>query len=451
MYIKDIVNTNKKGKFKSIKLDSRDIEKGDIFIYLGQNNKYIEDAIKRKCRLIITDANYNNKRVIIINNLNSEIINIFNKYYNYPLKNTKLIGITGTDGKTTMASVLSDMLNSSSIGTNGFKLNNKYYELNNTTPRIDILYKCFNEARNNKYIAMEVSSEAYLTNRIGELPFDIGILTDITVDHLDKHKSMENYIKCKMELFKHSKISIINHDSKYFDLVKKNSRNFLSYGFNKRSDLRILSYKLYLDSSLIIFKYKNQKYKIKYKLVGKFNVYNIACSILTLITLGFSIPEIKIRISNIKVVPGRMDLVYNEKYKIVIDYAHTESATKNILKFYKKYGKIITIVGCAGERYKAKRKEIGRLVLNNSKYVIFTSDDPRYEKVEDIIKEMIGKNKKKNYFIIKDRELAIKKGISLCKKNYILLILGKGCDNYMLIEDKKIPFSDYKVVFDNIK
>ena len=454
MYLKEIIDTDKKNKYNSIKLDSRDIEKGDIFIPLGEScnkNKYIEEAIKKKCSFIITDVNCNNKKVINVKNINSEIINIFNKYYNYPLRNTKLIGVTGTDGKTTIASILSNMLDCPSIGTNGFKLDNRYYELNNTTPRIDVLYDCFNKCRNDQYIAMEVSSEAYLTNRIGDLPFDIGILTDITVDHLDKHRSMENYIKCKLELFKHSKVSIINRDSKYFDLVKENSQKYFSYGFNKKSDLRILSYKLYLDSSLIIFKYQGKVYKLAYKLVGKFNVSNIACCILTLITLGYSMDEIKIRISNLKVVPGRMDLVYNKKYKIVIDYAHTESATKNILKFYKKYGKIITVVGCAGGRYKEKRSKIGNLVLKYSKKVIFTSDDPRYEDVDDIIKEMIGNSRKSNYFIIKNRKLAIKKGISLCKKNYILLILGKGCDKYMLIMDKKIPYSDYTSVFENVE
>ena len=447
MYLKEIINTKSNIKFNKIKLNSKNIEKGDLFIPFGgveDRNNYIIDAFSKGCAAVVTDKYFNNKKVFLVDNLDFEIINIMNIYYNFPLKKINLIGVTGTDGKTTIASILSNMLNCPSIGTNGFKLNNKYFDLDNTTPSIDTLYYCFNKCRNYNNIVMEVSSEAYLTKRLGELEFNIGILTDITKDHLDKHKSLDNYINCKLELFKHSKISILNHDSKYYDLFKENSNKYLSYGFHEYCDLRIIKYKLNIDNSLIWFKYKGKKYKIKYNLVGKFNVYNIACCILTLISLGYSMEDIILRIKNIKKVLGRMDVVYNQKYKIVIDYAHTEEATKNVLKFYRRFSKkIITVVGCAGGRFKEKRKDIGNLVLKYSKYVIFTMDDPRYEDVNLIIKDMINNSKKKNYCIIKDRTKAIKKSLSLCKKNYILLILGKGSDKYMVINDKKIPFSDY--------
>ena len=450
MYLKEILETKSNIKFKDIKLNSKDIRKGDLFIPFGgveDRNKYIKDAINKKCSSVITDKDYQHKRVFKVENLKEEIINIFNIYYNFPLRNTKLIGVTGTDGKTTIASIISDLLKCPSIGTNGFKKNSQYTKLDNTTPSIDILYKCFNQSRNYPNIVMEVSSEAYLNNRIGELEFDIGILSNITRDHLDKHKSLKNYINSKLELFKHSKISIINHDSKYYDLLKNNSRKYLSYGFNKKSDLRIIKYKLYIDSSIIWFKYKNKKYKVKYPLVGLFNVYNMACSILTLISLEYDIPDILKRVHNIKGVLGRMELVYNRNYKIIIDYAHTENSTLNVLKFYKKFNKnIITIVGCAGDRYKEKRKNIGSIVLKYSKLVIFTMDDPRCESVDSIIKDMISDTNRKNYLIIKSRTKAIEKGISLCKQNYILLILGKGRDNYMLINDLKVPYSDYETV-----
>ena len=454
MLLSDIINTNSKIKFNDIKLNSKDINKLDLFIPFGgveNRNKYIKDALNRKCSCIIANIDYKNKKVFKVDNLDKEIINIFNKYYNYPLLNTKLIGVTGTDGKTTISSIISDMLSCPMIGTNGFKINNKYRELNNTTPSLDILYKCFNESRNYNNIVMEVSSEAYLRNRLGNLIFDIGVLSNITRDHLDKHDSLDNYVNCKLELFKHSKISILNHDSKYFELFKNNSNKYYSYGFNKKSDLRIINYKLYLDYSIIKFKYKNKVYKVKYNLVGKFNVYNISASILTLISLGYSIDDIIKRINNINKVLGRMDVVYNKDYKILIDYAHTENATKNVLKFLRKFNKnIITIVGCAGERFKDKRKSIGNMVLKYSKLVIFTMDDPRNENVFDIINDMIGSSKKKNYIKIIDRYLAIKKGISLCKKNYILLILGKGFDNYMAINNNKEYYSDYDSVFNLI-
>ena len=448
MYLKDLINTNSKIKFKNIKLNSQDIKKHDLFIPYYNRNNYIKDALNKKCSCVITDINYDNKKVFKVNNLNKEIINIFNKYYNYPLKNINLIGVTGTDGKTTISSILKDMLNCPSIGTNGFIINNKTYSLNNTTPSLDVLYDCFNKSREYKNLVMEVSSEAYLTKRIGDLTFNIGILSNITRDHLDKHKSLKNYIDSKLELFKHSNISILNRDSKYYNLFKNNSNKVLSYGFNKHSDFRILKYKLYINYSIIKFKYHNKIYKIKYNLVGKFNVYNLAACILTLISLNYKLDDILKRINNIKQVPGRMDMIYNKENKIVIDYAHTEESTKNVLKFYKKFNNnIITIVGCAGGRFKDKRKEIGKLVLKYSKLVIFTMDDPRYENPNNIIKEMINNSHKKNYLIEINRKKAIEKAIKLAN-NSIILILGKGCDNYMAINDKKYFYNDYQATFD---
>ena len=452
MYLKEIINTNSKIKFRDIKLNSKDIKKGDLFIpYGGVNdrNNYITDAINRKCSSIITDKYFNNKKVFYVNNLDSKIINIFDKYYNYPLKNINLIGITGTDGKTTTASILSDMLDSPSIGTNGFRINNNYLSLDNTTPSLDILYKCFNMGRKFNNIIMEVSSEAYLRNRLGNLKFNIGILTDITKDHLDKHKTIDNYINCKLELFKHSNISILNHDSKYYKLFKNNSNKYYSYGFNSKSNLRIIKYKLYLNYSIMWFKYNKRIYKIKYNLCGKFNVYNIASSILTLLVLNYNIDDILKRINKIGEVKGRMNFINYKNYHFLIDYAHTEKSTLNVLKFIRKFNKnIITIVGCAGDRYKDKRKNIGEFVLKYSKYAIFTSDDPRYENPKDIIREMINKSKKNNYEIIINRYDAIKKSIILASKKDIILILGKGSDNYMLIENKKIPYNDFNTVFD---
>ena len=448
MYLKDLINTNSKIKFKNIKLNSQDIKKHDLFIPYYNRNNYIKDALNKKCSCVITDINYDNKKVFKVNNLNKEIINIFNKYYNYPLNNINLIGVTGTDGKTTIASILKDMLNCPSIGTNGFIINNKTYSLNNTTPSLDVLYDCFNKSREYKNLVMEVSSEAYLTKRIGDLTFNIGILSNITRDHLDKHKSLKNYIDSKLELFKHSNISILNRDSKYYNLFKNNSNKVLSYGFNKHSDFRILKHKLYINYSIIKFKYHNKIYKIKYNLVGKFNVYNLAACILTLISLNYKLDDILKRINNIKQVPGRMDMIYNKENKIVIDYAHTEESTKNVLKFYKKFNNnIITIVGCAGGRFKDKRKEIGKLVLKYSKLVIFTMDDPRYEDPNNIIKEMISNSHKKNYLIELNRKKAIEKAIKLAN-NSIILILGKGCDNYMAINDKKYFYNDYQATFD---
>lgn len=451
MYLKEIIDTNEDIEFKRICFNSKDIKKGDLFIPYGgiDRYKYISDALKKGCSLVISDKEYKSKKIFKINNLDKKIVSILNKYYNYPLKNIKLIGVTGTDGKTTVTSILSDLLKCPSIGTNGFVLGNNNYPLNNTTPSIDILYDCFKKSCNFNYknIVMEVSSEAYLTNRIGLLPFDIAIFTNITKDHLDKHKTFDNYLECKLKLFKNSKISILNRDSKYYYKFKDNSHISYSYGFKIGSDLKILYYKLFIDKSLICFKYQGKKYKLYYNLLGKFNVYNIACIILTMLKLGYKIDEILERFKNIKQISGRMEIFSINNKTIVLDYAHTANATLNILKFFRKFNKnIITIVGCAGDRYKEKRKEIGSIVLKYSKLVIFTMDDPRYENPNTIIDEMIGSTRKNNYIKILDRKKAIKYAILNSRETDLILILGKGRDNYMLINNKKIKYSDYDVI-----
>ena len=217
--------------------------------------------------------------------------------------------------------------------------------------------------------------------------------------------------------------------------------------FQKKSDLRILSYKLYFEKSKIKFKYLNKKYELIYPLLGKFNVYNVAACILTMLKLGYEMEDILKRFKNIKQVKGRMEILYNQKILVILDYAHTTNATIKVLKFFKMFKRnIITIVGAAGGRYKEKRSKIGNAVLKYSKLVIFTTDDSRFENPNLIIKEMLNNSKRKNYLKILNRREAIFYALSNSKPNDIILVLGKGRDNYMAIGNKKIPYSDYLTI-----
>ena len=436
-------------KKHNIKTNSKDIEKGDIFFCtLGNEDKtkYIPDAIKRGCYLVVnkTDFNYKTKK-IICQNINDFLIKALEYKYNYPLDNKRLIGVTGTDGKTTTVAIIKDMLDASSIGTNGVILKDTIINTNNTTPSIEYLYQYFSMIKSD--IVMEVSSEAYLTKRIPNLFFDIGIFLNISKEHLDKHINFDNYLLCKKELLKNSNIRIINHDSKYFKLIVKDINNYLTIG-KKKSDLQIIKYKLDFNKTIIWFKYNNKIYRVISPLLGQYNVYNLGSSILCLLALNYDINSIIERIKMIKTIPGRMERFIINNKMIIIDYAHTINATKEVLKFIKKHSKkkIITIVGCAGGRYKEKRKKIGWLVLKYSKKVFFTMDDPRWEKPIDIVHEMIGKSKKKNYTMIINRRLAIIEAFKEAKKDDLILILGKGRDTYMAIQDDKVLYSDIWVL-----
>ena len=453
MKLKKIINTNLNINIKGIKTNSKDIKKGDIFVCclgLVNKNAFIFDAIKKGCSAIITDKNIKEDIPYIkVDNVSLVLKDMLDKYYNYPLKNTNLIGITGTDGKTTTVSIIRNMLNASSIGTNGVEFKNKIIELKNTTPSLDKLYDCFNLIKKNSIndIVLEVSSESYLTNRIPYLNFNIGIFTNITKEHLDKHKDFDDYFNCKMQLLKNSNIAIVNRDSKYFKKIIKYNNNYVTYG-KKKSDITIKKYQLYNDKTIIWFKYKKIKYKIKSPLVGEFNVYNLMSAILCLLCLKYEINDILKRIPLIKQVRGRIEVICDNPFKVIIDHAHTINATLNILKFIRKHtkGKIITVLGCAGKRYKEKREIIGKYALKYSNIALFTMDDPRDENVNDIINDMLSKTRRKNYYKIIDRKEAIRLALKMAKRDDVVLILGRGRDNYMAINDQYVEYSDVDII-----
>lgn len=445
------MNIEKLIKKNHIRTNSKDIQKGDIFfctLGLVDKNKYIDEALERGASLVISNTNYDNKKVIKVNDLDNYLREMLDLKYQYPLNNTTLIGVTGTDGKTTTASLIRMMLMGASIGTNGLEYNNRQFELSNTTPSLDHLYEAFYQIKKKKInnIVMEVSSESYLTKRIPTLQFQVGIFLNISKEHLDKHKDFNNYLGCKKKLLLNSKIKIINRDTKYFKEIVKDLDSYLTFGF-KKSDLQIINYQLFLDKTIIEFKYQEKNYTITSPLLGKYNIDNLMAAILCLLSLGYDIEDVIKRIRLIKTIPGRMETLSFPK-KIFIDYAHTEHATKEVLMFLDKYicMPIILVIGCAGGRYKEKRSIIGKLALKYAKTVVFTSDDPRWEDPKTIIQEMIGKTRKKNYEIIISREEAINKALDIAKDNELIVILGKGRDNYMAIKNELITYSDIDVI-----
>jgi len=288
--------------------------------------------------------------------------------------------------------------------------------------------------------------------RLGKLEFKRAILTNFTEDHLNVHKTLENYLKCKRKVFKQiSKdgIAILNKDDEYYKKFKASCRcKTLSYGKSKYSRLRILSFKEYSNKTEIKYRYKGKVFEINSPLLGEFTVYNLSAAILTLLSMGYKVSTIRKKVYNIKVPFGRCEFLdYKTPYKIVIDYAHTTNGIKNILTYLNKIkrGKIITVSGSAGGREKEKRKWMGKALQELSDIVIYTEDDPRYEKPGEIINDLIDKSKT-NYITIINREKAILKALSLAKNNDIVAILGKGRDNYMAIKDKKVFYSDIHVL-----
>ena len=364
-----------------------------------------------------------------------------------------MIGITGTDGKTTTATIIQQLIGDEKcgyIGTNGAICHDKKLDNPNTTPDAHLFYSFLNEFVESGciYASTEASSEAFYRGRLKYLEYDISVITNITSEHINIHKTFENYFECKMKLLEQTKkdgITILNKDDKYYEEMVKyvKSNKILTYGF-KDADLLIKEYKLFADKTEIKFSYNNKIYNITSPLLGLFNIYNLAAALLVVDSLGISIDSILDNIKKLK-VDGRCEVLDTKSnYKVIVDYAHTPNGIKNLLEFIKtlKHNRIITIIGQAGERDKTKRSKVGTVVANYSDYAIFTAEDPRSEKVIDICNDIIKDIKTNNYEIIEDRRKAIKKGINMAKEEDIVLILGKGNETYQKLKDKVIHFSD---------
>lgn len=439
-----------------LKKDSRKVVPGDTFVDTTFNKEYVYDAVKNGASLIISKFKYDNNTIIVDDPKQYYNEYIYNKYYD-KIKDLTLIGITGTNGKTTTSYIIYEILNKMNvkcayIGTIGFYKNNQIKVLNNTTPDIEELYEYLYECslENIKYVVMEVSSHALDQDRVYGLKYDACIFTNLTEDHLDYHKNMDEYKKTKMLLFdklRNKRIAIINSDDcNYKDFMFDNNYNVK---VGKFGDYKIKNIKLNIDSLDLTFNFKKDYFK-HLNLVGKYNAYNYLEAVATLNYLNFDLN--KILEVDVFAPPGRMYLINYKNNKIFIDYAHTPDAMEKVLKSVNEFkkNKIITIFGCGGDRDKNKRSIMGNIASIYSDKVIITNDNPRNENENNIISDIVMGIKKENYEIIKDRKKAIIEGISYLNDNDILLILGKGHENYQIINGKKKYFSDLNTTMEII-
>lgn len=435
--------------------DSRKVKEGDIFIAIKgskeDGHNYVLDAIDNGASKVIVEyGTYPN--MIKVDNTTEYLHSYVKKEYLPIVKDLKLIGITGTNGKTTTAYLTYQALNKLNIkcayiGTIGFYINDKKFGSLNTTPDILNLYQMLIECVKNdiSYVVLEVSSQGLYYNRVDGLTFDYAVFTNLTQDHLDFHQTMDNYLKEKQKLFqllKNDGIGIVNSDDSYHKSFI--TSHTVTYGLN--GEYKISDIKNNLKNTS--FKLNNEEYKIN--LVGKYNVYNMSVVIILLKLLKINTEKIKNIIESLSSAPGRMDMIKYNDNLIVIDYAHTPDAVKKAIDALKELGNVITIIGCGGNRDKSKRKIMGKIASNNSSYVFFTSDNPRYENPNDIIFDMLQELDIFNYEIEVNRKKAILKGIQKLTKDDILLILGKGHEDYQEISGVKYHFNDREIVLEKI-
>jgi len=443
----------------NIKSDSRKIKKGDIFVALkGINSNgedYIESAINNGASKIIVESdNKYEVETIKVADTRKYLVDYLSDNYGYYLNKMNIIGITGTNGKTTTAYLIYQMLNKLNIkcayiGTIGYYLDKKICNLPNTSSDVCELYDMIINAYDNgyMYIVMEVSSQGLDMNRLDSIKFDYAIFTNLTQDHLDYHKTMENYAKAKQKLFynlKENGISIINSDDKYNSYFKINT--YVEYGMNSK-DYKIEQYNLEKGIKFYL-NIKGTSYLFRSNLIGKYNIYNLVCAVVLLNEMGIDINKIIDVVNYIKCPPGRTEIINYKDNLIIVDYAHTPDAMQNIYNLTNEItkGNIYTVFGCTGDRDRSKRPLMMDIATSNSKYVLLTSDDLHNEDFNQIVNDTINNINKNNYEVIKDRGKAIEKGISLLNNRDILLVLGKGHEEFIIIKDKKVPFNDKKYI-----
>ncbi len=442
--------------------NSRLIKPGQTFVaikgYTVDGHDYIEDAIKNGATAIIAQKDVKcSVPVTVVENSAKYYQELLVKEYKDNFNDLKLIGITGTNGKTTSAYLTYQMLLSlgkkaAYIGTLGFMCMDYFKELPNTSPEILTTYKLLEEAKdlNCEYVVMEVSNFALDQQRIEGLEFVAGAFTNLTEDHLDYHKTMENYLAAKLKITDYIKkdgVLLVNKDDEASQKFIDKFKNTKTYGFGN-ADYDIISDDIYPDHTDIEFKYDNKNYKVTTNLTSKFNVYNYFTMFSILHEIGFSIDELIKNTSDLKAPKGRCETYKVKDGFAVVDYAHTPDAVLKVVTAYKELAKarVITIVGCGGDRDPMKRPIMGEIASNYSDYVIFTNDNPRTEDPEQIMKDILAGVKKDNYEVCLDRREAIKKALDMIEKDDIVLLLGKGHEDYQILGHTKVHLDDSEEV-----
>lgn len=467
---KDLVDYS----INSLEYNSKNVKENSIFFAMkgkkDNGNNYINDCLLKGCRTIITNdmEAYNkykeNKYINIFyyKNINKKMAEIAKVFYKDLSRKLYIIGITGTNGKTSTSTLIykylkSINIKSTLIGTNGVYIDDEYYEENNTTPNILDLYNYLylSYINNIKYVVMEVSSHAIKLNRILGIKFKIKALTNITLDHLDFHKNIEDYKKTKLNWLKKdnfTKFIALNCLSRKINFESK--VNVFKNSSKKRKWEEINVYKLNESINGTDFNVSSNKYgqygKYCTNLLGDFNLQNICLFIAIIECLNkLDIYSLKSFFLKDIIIDGRINIIKEDNRYFVIDFAHTPDGVLNVLKLFNRFSNnIISVCGCGGNRDKTKRPIMGRVLSDYSKYSIFTSDNPRDEEANDIIDDMMLNVNKDNVLRIENRVEAIKKAYEISDNDDIILILGKGNESKQYIKEKVISISDFDILKD---
>lgn len=444
--------------------NDKDNLKNALFVCIDGNrvngHSFVENALKKGAVAVLTSSDLEIPNQIIVKNTRRAYSEIAANFYGNPAKQLKLIGVTGTNGKTSTSFFIKDILESLGkkcgiIGTVKNATGNKETDSELTTPEPMKLHKMFREMVKNdcEYCVMEVSSQGLHQERVWGLSFEMSVLTNITPEHLDYHGNMQNYIGAKLRLFSMAKSACINID----DVNIKSIADRIECPYKTVSTI---SNNADYTAKNVVCNKDGVRYefvgmdcigRITTKIPGRFTVYNSLCAVATLINLGFPQDDVFAACKSVDFIRGRAEIIQTPKnFSVMVDYAHTPDGLYNILQSVREFtkGKVITVFGCGGDRDKSKRAEMGRIAGDLSDIAVVTSDNPRTENPLLIINDILcGMEKAKSRIaVIENRRQAIEFALSKARKNDIVLLAGKGHETYQIIENEKRPFDERQIV-----
>jgi UDP-N-acetylmuramoyl-L-alanyl-D-glutamate--2,6-diaminopimelate ligase len=461
--------------------DSRKVEPGMLFVCIQgvhvDGHKFIPQAVENGAVAVLTENDIEvpyGVAVFKVPELDAALDIIVPYFYDYPARTMRIIGITGTNGKTTTSYITRAILRNAGykvglIGTIQIMIEDEVLPIHNTTPDVVELQSTldFMRQRGMDYVVMEVSSHALAQNRIAGCEFDTAVFTNLTQDHLDYHKTLENYMLAKAKLFdlvgqegaKQGKTAVVNLDDAAGSVMLAHAKcRHMTYAIHKAADLHAVDINVLANGANFAIEGSFGRMALKLHITGIFNVYNVMSAVGAALAENIDTACIEKTLRAFRSVPGRFELVdEGQDFSVIVDYAHTPDGLENILKTARQIAqkRIITVFGCGGDRDRTKRPIMGRIAAELSDVIIATSDNPRTEdpesiltQVEEGVKEKLGS---KQHEKITDRRTAIFRAVTLAESGDIVVIAGKGHENYQILQDKTIHFDDKEVAREAIR
>lgn len=452
-------------EIKGIAYDSRKVEEGFLFVcikgFVTDGHKYVKSAIEKGAVAVLAEDDCSADGAVLIktDNTRKALALVSSAFYGNPKDKMKIIGVTGTNGKTTVTTLIKGVLDFAGkktglIGTNVNMIGDTVLEAERTTPESLELHELFSKMASCgvEYVVMEVSSHSLDLFRVWGIEFCAGVFTNLTQDHLDFHGTMENYMAAKCKLFDASKVSIINADDKYGkEALGSVKGEKLTYSIDEQSDFRAENIKISPRGVIFDVIESDKRYKLRLGIPGKFSVYNALAVFSACRALGVDIETTLNALLVAEGVKGRAETVYTKTdYTVIIDYAHTPDGLENIVSTVRSFctGRVITLFGCGGDRDTTKRSIMGEIAGRLSDYCIITSDNPRTEEPMEIINQIEEGMKKTDceYTVIENRKEAIGYALSFAKADDCIILAGKGHETYQILGKEKIHFDEREVV-----